>query len=113
MPRAEVRARAAIGLFQCVIYDSNSTKRVIAVAACGDDVKWAPNFFGLFDRNIAASAPKWLRDQIMSLPADIADLDFRGQPLDGSQPVAGDGRAVVHMKEGEHLGDESAIPQGG
>ena len=113
MSRAEVRARAEVRMFQCVIYDSKSVKRVIAVVACGDDVKWAPTFFGLFDRNIAATAPKWLKDQILNLPAGIADLDFRGQPLGGSPADVTDGMPSVRLKEGESLDDESAIRQGG
>jgi hypothetical protein len=112
MPKSQLRARAKAEIFQCIIYDTKSRKRAIVVYACGDDVKWSTDIFGLFDRDRVNDAPKWLKDQILDLPADAEALDFRGRPVTGSPPQPQDNAPVLRMPEGESLGDEDSIRQG-
>jgi hypothetical protein len=112
MPKSHLRARAKAEIFQCVIYDSKSRKRGIVVYACGDDVKWSTDLFGLFDRDRVNDAPTWLKDQIRALPADAVELDFRGVVLSGTAPAVRDDAPVLRVPDGESLGDEDSIRQG-
>ncbi len=118
MPKTQIRAVAEAAFFQCVVYDSKSRKRSIVVYACGSDVYFANDFFGLFDRDRVHVAPKWLKDQLANLPADVARLDWRGATVGGASvqalaAAAAESRVpTLRVPEGEGLGDgEEGIQQ--
>ena len=122
--KSTIRAMAEAVILQCVVYDSKSRKRAIAVYACGDDVAWADNVLGLFDVDKRKAAPQWLRDQVRKLPSDAVRLNWRGEKVavydDGGIRVETEDRRtapidagvpVVRVPEGEDLGEDS-IKQG-
>ena len=119
MPKSQLRAVADVAIFQCVIYDSKSRKRNIVVYACGTDVFWANDHFGLFDRDRVNKAPTWLKDQIKQLSGDVVRLDFCGIQKAGLTDAMGatavelETTPVFHAPEGEGLGDEGDIKQAG
>ena len=81
MPKSSVRAVAEAAIFQCVVYDSKSRKRAIAVYACGADVVWADDVLSLFDHDKRRPAPDWLKAQIRKLPDGVARYNWKGEKV--------------------------------
>lgn len=122
--KSKVRGVADAAILQCVVYDSKSRKRAIAVYACGDDVIWADNVLSLFDVDKRKVAPTWLKEQIRSLPADALHFNWKGERVvvreeggvrletpDLRTKVPEDKTPLAHVSDGEGL-DEDDIKQG-
>ena len=79
MPKSSLRAAAEVAIFQCVVYDSKSRKRAIAVHACGDDVTWADDVPSLLDPDKRRTAPDWLKTQLRDLPEGSVRFNWKGE----------------------------------
>lgn len=118
MPKSSLRAVAEAAILQCIIYDSKSRKRAIVVYMCGPEAFWADHVLNLFDKDKARAAPKWLIEQLRKMPDDVVSYSWRGEQnsrgaaLD-NQPRVADTAPIIHVPEGEDLGDEATVKQSG
>ena len=131
--KSQIRALADVRIFQAIVYDSKSRKRLIAVYACGDDIAYADDAVGLFDRDRRRVAPEWLKKQLRLLPEGGVRFDWQGNkthksfddnvehqvPVGDAQNDAEfdaprDATPIVRVPAGADfdLGGESTIQQG-
>jgi len=116
MSKSKIVALAEGALFQAIVYDAKSRKRAIVIYACGTDVFWANDILALFDRDRTNAAPKWLKEQLAQLPAEVVRMNWKGERVGQATlfAVPSDTAPTLHVPEGESLGeDEGAIRQSG
>jgi hypothetical protein len=66
--RRELLLMADVSLFQARVIDHNGEEFTVVVWRCGPDILVSRTLDGLFDRTRRKVCPKWLRDQLETLP---------------------------------------------
>jgi len=82
--RRQVLASADVALRQVNVIDNEGKEHVSFVWACGPDVMLSETMDGMFDVNRRRRAPKWLVEQLQTLPMS-RQFDFRGKPKSGAE----------------------------
>ena len=89
--KREVLATADVSLQQAQVIDSKGEIKAIFVWRCGPDILFSENMEGMFDRDRRHAAPKWLRQQLESLPPSRQFDCFgsaKGASTDSPSPTA-------------------------
>lgn len=85
--RNKVLASADVRLQQVQLVDKKGQIRSVIVWQCGTDMFYANNMDGLFDVAQRKTAPQWLKDAMVALPAESL-FNYDGTPKSGSSQVA-------------------------
>lgn len=101
--RRKVLASADVQLQQVQVVDSKGQIRSVVVWRCGPDILYAETMDGLFDVSRRHTAPKWLVEQLVSLPSDRRFDAFGRMPgsAESGDAVAFPSRPSVPDGEGK------------